>query len=276
MSTIRASSSVPSASNSTISSSRFRNSGLNELRTTPITASRLSLGVERLVGQELRAQVGGQDHDHVPEVDRTALAVGQPAVVEHLQQDVEDLAVGLLDLVQQHDRVRAPPDGLGELAALLVADVAGRRTDQPGRPSASRSTRSCRSGPSRARRRTGTPPATWPARSCRRRSGRGTGTTRSAGWGRRCRPGSGVRRRTPRGPPVRWPISRSPSRSSMLSSFSVSPCSSRPVGMPVQLATTSAMSLRSDLLADTIGRQLALGRRRPPPSPSPAPGSRRS
>ena len=40
----------------------------------------------------------------------------------------------------------------------------------------------------------------------------------------------------------RWPISRSPSRSSMLSSFSVSPCSSRPTGMPVQLATTSAMS----------------------------------
>src|SRR3712207_7693683 len=29
---------------------------------------------------------------------------------------------------------------------------------------------------------------------------------------------------------------------SMLSSFSVSPCNSRPVGMPVQLATTSATS----------------------------------
>ena len=41
---------------------------------------------------------------------------------------------------------------------------------------------------------------------------------------------------------VFWPISRSPIRSSMLSSFSVSPCSSRPVGMPVQLATTSATS----------------------------------
>ena len=39
-----------------------------------------------------------------------------------------------------------------------------------------------------------------------------------------------------------WPISRSPRWASMLSSFSVSPCSSRPVGMPVQLATTSAMS----------------------------------
>ena len=47
---------------------------------------------------------------------------------------------------------------------------------------------------------------------------------------------------------VFWPISRSPIRASMLSSFSVSPCSSRPVGMPVQLATTSATSCGSDLL----------------------------
>ena len=33
--------------------------------------------------------------------DGPALAVGQPAVVEHLEQDVEDVGVGLLDLVEQ-------------------------------------------------------------------------------------------------------------------------------------------------------------------------------
>ena len=37
----------------------------------------------------------------------------------------------LLDLVEQHHRVRLATDRLGELAALLVADVAGRRADQP-------------------------------------------------------------------------------------------------------------------------------------------------
>ena len=37
----------------------------------------------------------------VGEVDRPALAVGQPAVVEHLQQHVPDLGMGLLDLVEQ-------------------------------------------------------------------------------------------------------------------------------------------------------------------------------
>ena len=78
-----------------------------------------------------RADVRGHDQDAVAEVDRAALAVGEASVVEHLQQHVEDLGVRLLDLVEQDHAVRPPPHGLGELAALVVADVAGRRTDQP-------------------------------------------------------------------------------------------------------------------------------------------------
>ena len=37
----------------------------------------------------------------------------------------------LLDLVEQHDRERLAPHGLGELAAFLVADVARGRADEP-------------------------------------------------------------------------------------------------------------------------------------------------
>ena len=37
----------------------------------------------------------------------------------------------LLDLVEEDHRVRAPAHGFGELTAFLVADVAGRRADQP-------------------------------------------------------------------------------------------------------------------------------------------------
>ncbi len=37
----------------------------------------------------------------------------------------------LLDLVEQQDAVRMLGDRLGELAALVEADVAGRRADQP-------------------------------------------------------------------------------------------------------------------------------------------------
>jgi hypothetical protein len=49
------------------------------------------------------AQVRGEDQDRVAEVDRAALTVRQAAVVQHLEQDVEDLRVRLLDLVEQDD-----------------------------------------------------------------------------------------------------------------------------------------------------------------------------
>ena len=93
------------------------------------------VGLDLAVGrhaleQVLRADVRRHDDDGVAEVDRATLRVGEPAVVEHLQQRVEDVGVRLFDLVEQHDRVRLAPHRLGELAALLVADVAGRRADQ--------------------------------------------------------------------------------------------------------------------------------------------------
>ena len=116
----------------TTSSSRLRNSGLKLARTTPMTASRLADSSSRRVDEELAAEVAGHHEDDVAEVDGAALPVGEPTVVEHLQQDVEGLGVRLLDLVEQDDRVGATADGLGELAALLVADVAGRRTDEAG------------------------------------------------------------------------------------------------------------------------------------------------
>ena len=99
------------------------------------------LGLHRLVGgvagasatrrDGRAADVAGHDQDAVLEVDRPALAVGQPAVIEDLEEDVEDVRVRLLDLVEQDDLVRPAADGLGQLAALVVADVAGRRADQP-------------------------------------------------------------------------------------------------------------------------------------------------
>ena len=79
----------------------------------------------------MRAEVRGQDDDRVGEIDRAALAVGQAAVVEHLQQHVEHVAVRFLDLVEQHDLVGPPPHRFGQHAAFLIADIAGRRADQP-------------------------------------------------------------------------------------------------------------------------------------------------
>src|SRR5215471_1085106 len=69
-------------------------------------------------------------HDHrVLETDGAALAVGEAAVVENLQQGVEHLGMRLLDLVEQHHGVRSAAHLLGELAAFVITDVTGRRAD---------------------------------------------------------------------------------------------------------------------------------------------------
>ena len=119
----------------------------------------------------------------VLEVDRPALAVGQAAVVEDLEEDVEDVRVRLLDLVEQDDLVRPAADGLGQLAALVVADVAGRRADQP-RDGELLHVLAHVDADQRGlvvEQELGERPGE--SRSCRRRSGRGTGTSRSAGAG---------------------------------------------------------------------------------------------
>src|SRR5215211_3243236 len=78
----------------------------------------------------LRPDVGGHDQDHVLEVHGAALRVRELPVFQYLQHDVEDVRVGLLDLVEENDAVGTTPHLLRELAALVVADVAGRRTDE--------------------------------------------------------------------------------------------------------------------------------------------------
>ena len=188
--------------------------------------------------------VRGHDQHGVLEVDRAALAVGEAAVVEHLEQDVEHVGVRLLDLVEQDDRVRPAAHRLGELAALVVADVAGRRADEPRRRRASPCTRTCRCGPSRCsssnmnsasarassvlptpvgpRNRNvpiGRSGSLSPARE--RRSALATASTASS-----------------------WPMTRSCSRSSMWMSFCISDSSRRETGMPVQ---------RADDLGDLVG-----------------------
>src|SRR5215207_213898 len=88
---------------------------------------------ERLVLRDRGSpDVRGHDHDRVAEVDLAALRVGEAPVLQDLQKDVEHVRVRLLDLVQQDDGVGLAAHGLGELASLVVADVARGRADEPG------------------------------------------------------------------------------------------------------------------------------------------------
>ena len=54
------------------------------------------------LGDSLGAHVGRHDDNRVLEGHLATLAIGQTAVVEHLQQHVEDIRMGLLHLVEQN------------------------------------------------------------------------------------------------------------------------------------------------------------------------------
>ncbi|KAG1263014.1 hypothetical protein G6F66_014271 [Rhizopus arrhizus] len=77
-----------------------------------------------------RAGIGGHHQHHVLEVGLATVGIGEHAAVHHLQQDVEDVRVRLLDFVQQQHAVRRLDDLFGQQATLVEADVARGRTDQ--------------------------------------------------------------------------------------------------------------------------------------------------
>ena len=83
-------------------------------------------------GEDVAAEVAGQHDDGVAEIHRAPLPVRQPPVVEHLQQNVEDVLVRLLHLVEQDHLVWPAAHRLGQHAALIIADVTRRRADQAG------------------------------------------------------------------------------------------------------------------------------------------------
>src|SRR2546422_362345 len=83
-----------------------------------------------VLAEDVAAQVPRHDQHRVTEVHRSPVPVRQPALVQHLEEDVEHVGVRLFDLVEEHDRVRPPSHGLGELPPFLVADVAGGGADQ--------------------------------------------------------------------------------------------------------------------------------------------------
>ena len=58
--------------------------------------------------------------------------IGQLAVIHDLQQHVEQIGMGLFDFIEQQDAMRVLVDRVGQHAALVEADIARRRADQPG------------------------------------------------------------------------------------------------------------------------------------------------
>ena len=95
--------------------------------TLPNTAAK----ADGRLGEVRSARIRRHDQDDVTEVDVLAVVVGQLTVVHHLQQDVEQIGMRLFDLVQQQHAVGMLIDRIGQQAALVEADITGRRPDQP-------------------------------------------------------------------------------------------------------------------------------------------------
>ena len=96
-----------------------------------ILASRSAQEAYGLAVRGIRAQVAGHYHQGIAEVHGTSVPVGEASVFEDLQQRVEHVGVRLLYLVEQDDAEWTAADGLGQLSALVVANVSGRRAYEP-------------------------------------------------------------------------------------------------------------------------------------------------
>ena len=68
--------------------------------------------------------------DGVAEVHALAAAIRQPALVERLQEQVQQAGTRLLHFIQQHHRVRIVFELICEHPAALAADDAARHADQ--------------------------------------------------------------------------------------------------------------------------------------------------
>ena len=78
-----------------------------------------------------RAKVRGEDDQRLLKVHRAPLTVGQDAIIQDLQQHVEHIRMGFLNLIKQNHLIGPPPHRFGQHAPLIIADIARRRTDQP-------------------------------------------------------------------------------------------------------------------------------------------------
>ena len=78
----------------------------------------------------LAPHVRGHDDQGVCEIDRASLIVGKPAIIEHLQQNIEHVAVRFFDFIQEDNTVRTPTNRLRQRTSLFIADVARRCTDE--------------------------------------------------------------------------------------------------------------------------------------------------
>ena len=79
---------------------------------------------------QLVAQVAGHDDHCIAEIDGPPMPVCKATFIQQLQQHVEYLAVGFLNLVKQNHTVGPAADRLGQLSTFFIANISRRCANQ--------------------------------------------------------------------------------------------------------------------------------------------------
>ena len=80
----------------------------------------------------LRSQVTGQDNHRIAEDRQSALAVGQPPILQNLQQQIVKIRVCLFYLIKDHHAHWVFFHRLSQDAPFLTPHITGGRPDKPG------------------------------------------------------------------------------------------------------------------------------------------------
>src|SRR5262245_27369937 len=76
------------------------------------------------------ANIRSHNDDRVFEVHRAALSIRETPVVEGLQHNIPHIRMSFFDLIQKYHAVGPTSDALGQISALLIADMSWRCADQ--------------------------------------------------------------------------------------------------------------------------------------------------
>src|ERR1044071_7074767 len=66
---------------------------------------------------QLVPQVGGHNHNRIPKVYGASLTIRQAAIIQQLQEHVEDLGVSFFDFIEQHYAIGTATHRLGQFTA---------------------------------------------------------------------------------------------------------------------------------------------------------------
>ena len=84
------------------------------------------------IQQIVCSDIGGHNQDCILKVNGSALRIRNPSVIQHLQKHIKYVRMRLFDFIKQDNTVRLSSDCLGQLSALFISHISGRRSDKSG------------------------------------------------------------------------------------------------------------------------------------------------